>query len=154
MALAFNARGGGGGGGSQPFVLVTLRHSADFTNLSGGSPALALQSNQPKAALSLPPSLFGDASIIDVLVYNNSGAAVAVGGALVVQNAAGTIWLEQDTPTDGDTHIANGANANVNFSVNGGSAGAGLSWNVATKQVDIASAGVYSAFVSLYVLTA
>lgn len=154
MALAFNARGGGGGGGSQPFVLVTLRHSADFTNLSGGAPALALQSNQPKAALTLPPSLFGDASIIDVKVYNNTGGAITVGGALVVQNAAGTVWIEQDTATDADTPIANGANANINFAANGGGAGAGLSWNAGTKQVDIASAGVYSAFVSLYVLTA
>ena len=29
------------------------------------------------------------------------------------------------------------------------SAGAGLSWNSTTKQIDIANAGVYSAFVTL-----
>lgn len=139
-------------GGSQPFVKVILRHSADFTNVSGNAPALTLQSNNPQVGLTLPPSLFGDASIIDVKVDNDTGAAVAVGGALVVQNAAGTVWIEQDTATD--TAVADGANASIDFSANGGSAGAGLSWNAGTKQIDIASAGVYSAFVSLYVLTA
>jgi uncharacterized protein YfiM (DUF2279 family) len=102
--------------------------------------------------LTLPPSLFGNNSIIDVLVYNDTAADVTVGASLIVQSGDGTVWIEQDTGSA--QLIAAGAHASIDFDTNGGSAGAGLSWNAVTKQIDIAAAGVYSAFVTLYALPA
>lgn len=138
--------GSGGGGGSVPYVRLALRHSADFANIVGGAPVASF-SPAIEAALTLPPSLFGNDSIIDALVYNPTASDVVVTCTLVVQSADGTIWIQQDSP--GDQTIAAGGNANIDFAANSGSAGVGLSWNSVTKQVDIANAGVYSAFFTI-----
>ena len=85
-------------------------------NVVGGAPVTTFVIF-PETSLTLPPSLFGNNSIIDVIVTNPTAADVNVGSTLVVQSADGTVWLQQDTSAD--QTIAPGVTASIDFNANG-----------------------------------
>jgi hypothetical protein len=141
-------------GGGSPFVTVKLRHSAAFADVASNAPVATVEAinSNLAAAITLPPSAFGNDGSVKITVYSDLDVALEVGGSLVVQNADGTVFLEQDTNTT--THIGPTGTEDIDFDQSGGGAGAGLSWGAVEKRIDIASAGVYSAFVTLYVALA
>lgn len=137
---------GGGGGGGSPMVGVVLSHSADVSNLSGSCP-IGAQADGLRTTITLPPTAFGNNGSVRTLVSNFSGADVNVTGFLVVQNADGTVWLQQGAAAQ---LFIDGSSSVLDFSSNDGGAGAGLTWNGVDLRIDIATAGAYSAFVSLF----